>query len=456
MAEGTSDLLLNAGVSAEDVKAISDAIDMEELTRLILELSNIYSPSTCEAESAEFVRKWMETEGFNPFTVGAVPHRPNVIGSYGGHGEGKNLLFTAHLDTESPYNDPVLDGKTRRSDSSGNREWKECWLEDGKFYGYAVANDRGPMSCMLMAAKALKKAGYELSGQMYITACPGECGPEPIEDREGIEYCGKEIGATYMFHHGRIAPDFAIAAEGTDFDVTWLGAGYALFRVRIFGQAIFRPLLKTPQKTEDHPSPLYHLGPVIEALHEWSREYETGNVYEAKGGTSFPKATISCIEGGVPYGGTEICSVYIGCDMTPKQKASQIQHELEAVMRSLDGIEFEVVPINVRHGFEANDDEISPLVQGIDSAVQSVHDHAVKIAKPVYSSMWRDHNVFNMNRVPALTFGPTRWRPTPQDFFDCTLMYALTALSVCGRLEGKARKISTRTVYGDSSNPFDD
>ena len=456
MADGLSEAKLASGITPEDVKAISEAIDIEELTQLILDLANIYSPSTGEAEAAEFVRQWMDREGFEPFTVGAVPHRPNVIGSYGGHGPGKNLLFTAHLDTESPYNDPVLDGKTRRSDSSGNREWRECWIEDGKFYGYAVANDRGPMSCMLMAAKALKKAGYELSGQMYLTACPGECGPEPIEDREGIEYCGKEIGASYMFHHGRVAADFAIAAEGTDFDVTWLGAGYGLFRVRIFGQSIFRPLLKTPEKTADHPSPLYKIGPVIEALHAWSRDFETNNVYEARGGTAIPKATISCIEGGVPYGGTEICSIYIGCDMTPRQTAAQILHELKEVMRGLEGVEFEVVPINVRHGFEAQDDEIAPLVNGIDVAVQSVHNHSVDIAKPVYSSMWRDHNVFNMNRVPALTFGPNRWRPTPQDFFDCTLMYALAALSVCGRLDGKVQQISTQSVYGDRGNPFDD
>ena len=29
----------------------------------------------------------------------------------------------------------------------------------------------------------------------------------------------------------------------------------------------------------------------------------------------------------------------------------------------------------------------------------------VERAAPVYSSMWRDHNVFNMNRVPAITTG---------------------------------------------------
>lgn len=454
MADGLLDAALGAGIAPEDVKAIADAIDIEELKTLILDLANIYSPSTGEAEASAFVHDWMEREGFRPLSVGAVPHRQNVIGTYGGNGPGKNLLFTAHLDTESEPADPVIRGKTRRPESVKNREWTECWLEDGKFYGYAVANDRGPMSCMLMAAKALRKAGYELAGRMYLTACPGECGPEPIEEHGGVENMGKEIGAHYMFYHGGVAPDFAIAAEGTDFGVTWLGCGGATFRIRLYGQSIFRPLLKAPKATADHPSSIYKLGPVIEALHAWSLDYEAANAYHAKGGSSLPKATISCVQAGFPHsGGTEVAAIYVSCDLTPKQKAAQVLHELEAVMRSLPGIEFEVEPVSVSHGYEADDTEVAPLVAGVDVAVQSVLGHPAEIAKPVYSSMWRDHNVFNMHRVPAVTFGPVRWRPTPEDFFKCTLMYALTALKICGRVDGDVEKRTGRTVYGD--NPFD-
>ena len=456
MADGITKPSMLSAFSDEDVKAISDAIDISELTGLILDLSNIYSPSTGEAEASAFVHAWMEREGFKPLSVGAVPHRQNVIGTYGGNGPGRNLLFTAHLDTESEPSDPVVLAKTRRPSSVENREWRECWLEDGKFYGYAVANDRGPMSCMLMAAKALQKAGFDLAGRMYLTACPGECGPEPVEERGGIDYMGKEIGAHYMFHHGGVAPDFAIAAEGTDFGVTWLGAGSCTFRVRIYGESIFRPLLKAPEKTTDHPSPLYKLGPVIEAIHAWTRNYELVNAYDASGGTCLPKATISSIQGGFPYsGGTQICSLYIGCDLGPKQKGADVLHDLEAVMRELPGVEFDVEPVNIYHGYEARDDDIQPLAASIGAAVQSVKGHPVEKAKSVYSSMWRDHNVFNMHRIPALTFGPNRWRPTPQDFFDCTLIYALVALSICGRMEGQVQSTPVKGVYGGLSNPFD-
>jgi len=65
--------------------------------------------------------------------------------------------------------------------------------------------------------------------------------------------------------------------------------------------------------------------------------------------------------------------------------------------------------------------------------------------------MWRDHNVFNMHRVPAITTGPKRWRPTPNDLADSALIYALTALEICGRAE-LTEAAKGASVYTD--NPF--
>ena len=158
-------------ISQSDKEAIAAAIDAEELVKLALDLGNVPSFAGQETAAAEFVFEWMKREGFNPRKVGATPERPNVIGAYGGAGAGKNLLFTAHLDTESPTWDPDLDAFKFRPETLDNPEWTQCWLEDGRLHGFPIANDRGPMSCFLMAAKALKKAGIELGGRMYLTAC---------------------------------------------------------------------------------------------------------------------------------------------------------------------------------------------------------------------------------------------------------------------------------------------
>ncbi|MXO65015.1 peptidase M20 [Altericroceibacterium endophyticum] len=444
-------------VSQEECAAIEAAIDQDELVSLALELGNIHSVSRYEAEAAQYVYDWMGREGFSPRKVGATPERPNIIGQLGGTAPGANLLFTAHLDTESPSGDPQQDSYRYRQSTLNDREWKECWLdEEGRLRGYPISNDRGPMACTLMAAKALRKAGIEPAGTAWITACPGEIGPEPIEEFEGIDYLGKDIGAHYLFHHGGVAPDYAIAAEGTDFGMTWMGAGYAVFRIRLFGTGMFTPILDIPEKVSDHGNPIYRLGPVIEALHEWGRDWAANGVIEGRGGRSEPKMQIASIRAGVPQdfgAGTEVCALYVEVALNPRQKAADAQHGLSAVMRKMDVAGFDIMPVVVRHGFEADDQAVSPLAGAVDAATRLARQAPVERAHPVYSSMWRDHNVFNMHRIPAVTTGMPRWRPTPADMVSSTLIYALTMLSVCGKGDASQLGGGSSSVYGDET-PF--
>ena len=441
-------------VTQADRDAIAAAIDTNELTELALTLGNIPSRSGEERAAGEFVHDWMAREGFSPRKVGATEDRFNVIGTYGGLGAGKNLLFTAHLDTESPTRDPGLDVHKYSPATLADPEWERCWLEDGVLRGYPIANDRGPMSCFLIAAKALKAAGYGLAGKMYLTACPGEIGPEPIEEHRGVAYLGKDIGAHYLFHHGGVAPDYAIAAEGCDFGWTSVGCGYAVFRLRLWGEGTFTPLLRHPEAAGDHPNPIYRVGKLTDAIHAWTRQWEAASRYESAGGIAEPKVQLCAVRGGVPFqfgDGTEVVSLYLEVGLNPRQKAADVQHSLEAMVREAGLGRVEIEPVVVRHGFEAKADEVRSLVEAVDSATRLGLGEPVVLANPVYSSMWRDHNVFNMHRVPAITTGPKRWRPTPKDLADSALIYALTALAICGRAEaGEAARGSS--VYPD--NPF--
>jgi len=441
-------------VSQADRDAIAAAIDTDELVELALTLGNIPSRSGQEREAGQFVHDWMAREGFSPRKVGATPERSNIIGTYGGLGAGKNLLFTAHLDTESPTRDPDLDIHKYSPATLADPEWERCWLEDGVLRGYPIANDRGPMSCFLIAAKALKTAGYGLAGKMYLTACPGEIGPEPIEEHRGIAYLGKDIGAHYLFHHGGVAPDYAIAAEGCDFGWTSVGCGYAVFRLRLWGEGTFTPLLRHPERASDHPNPIYRVGALTDAIHAWTRDWEIAGRYESEGGIAEPKVQLCAVRGGVPYqfgDGTEVVSLYLEVGLNPRQKAADAQHALEAMVRAAGVGRVEIEPVVVRHGFEAAAGEVAPLVGAVDAATRLGLGRPAALASPVYSSMWRDHNVFNMHSVPAITTGPKRWRPSPKDLADSALIYALTALAVCGRADGgEAARASS--VYPD--NPF--
>jgi len=457
MADGTISpgLPASAAVSEEDKAAIVAAIDEAELVDLALTLGNIPSPARHEKAAGDFVYDWMAKEGFAPRKVGATPDRNNIIGTYGGAGPGKNLLFTAHLDTESPTFDPDHDRYKYTAETLANPEWQTCWLENGELRGFPIANDRGPMSCFLIAAKALKKAGIELGGRMYLTACPGEIGPEPIEELRGVAYLGKDIGAHYMFNHGGVAPDYAIAAEGCDFGLTWVGSGYSVFRIQIQGQGIFTPLLTHPDTISGHTNPIYKIPAVIEALHAWCKSFEATSRYESAGGVSNPKSQIAAVRAGVPHefgAGTEIANLYLEVGLNPRQRACDIQHSLEDMLREKGFDRIEVEAMVVRHGAEADAGEVAPLVAAVDAATRLTLGRPVERAAPVYSSMWRDHNVFNRQGVPAITTGFKRWRPTPKDLTDSALIYALTALAVCGRATVTGRTAAVRPVYGD--NPF--
>ncbi|MDH1866518.1 hypothetical protein N5D83_06765 [Pseudomonas chengduensis] len=422
-------------VSAEEKSAICAAIDQNELVDLALTLGNIPSRSGYEAEAAGYVYQWMEKEGFTPRSVAAVPHRPNIIGEYGGSGDGASLLFTAHLDTESPDFSPALDDHKYRPETVKKREWTECWLEDNRVHGFPVANDRGPMTCFLMAAKALRKAGIELSGRLYLTACPGEIGPEPIEERAGIDFLGKDIGAHYLFHHGGVAPDYVVAAEGTDFGITWVGSGYSLIRIRLLGEAAFTPALEHPSLLA-HPNPIYRMGTVIEALHRWGVDYEQRYRYESAGGIAIPKVQIDSVRAGVPHtfgAGTEVCNLYLEVGLAPHQNVAPVVRELQTLLRSVKVGAFEVQPLVVRHGAEADAQAVQPLQQAFAAATGQILNQPLQQAHPVYSSMWRDHNVFNTQGIPAVTCGMPRSLPRPEDMVNSAAIYALTALAICGR-----------------------
>ncbi|WP_225907934.1 peptidase M20 [Hyphomonas sediminis] len=445
----------NYAVSEEDAAALAAAIDKEEMTKVALELGNIPSPARGEAQAAEYVYQWLAKEGFRPRKVGATPERPNVIATYGGKGDGKSLLYTAHLDTESPTWNPDEDAYKFRPETLEVREWNECWLEDGAFHGYPIANDRGPMTCFLFAAKALKKCGFDLSGRLYLTASPGEIGPEPIEEARGVDFMGKEIGTHYVFNHGGVSPDYAIAAEGCDYGLTWIGCGYIVFRIRLYGEAIFTPLLNSPRLASQHPNPIYRMGSAIQPILDWSLKYEAESRYESEGGSAFPKVQLSAVRGGVPHvfgAGTEVCAIYLEVGLAPNQEIGPVHRDLEKYLRAANIGEFDIEPVVVRHGFEADAARVSPLVSAVDVATRLTLGKPVERAAPVYSSMWRDHNVFNMNRVPAITTGFKRWRPTPDDLAKSALIYALTALALCGKADSEEEAARKKPVYGD--NPF--
>ncbi|AOX21487.1 zinc-binding metallopeptidase family protein [Kozakia baliensis] len=406
-------------------------LDRNLLRRRILELCSIASPQGHEREAGEYVERWMAEEGFRPRRVAAVPERFHVVGTLGGHGtaSSRELLMASHLDTEGGL-DPQ---DARWCVPPGATPEEPVAERDGVFTGAAVANDRGPMACFLMAGSLIQKAGIRLAGRLHMAACPGEIGPDPVDGREGVAQSGKDVGAAYLLANGGIAPDFMIAAEGTDFAVTAQGAGYAIFRLSLYGEQIFTPLFDASLPLKDHPNPVYRLGDAIARLHAWAPCFEQAHRFETAWGTTIPKVQIGAIRGGLPYalgGGTGVCALYVEVGLSAIDRVQDIRREMEVV---LDGIgPYALDCVAYRQGGVADETAVTPLLGALATASRAVRGAELEVADPVYASMWRDHNVYNRAGIPAVTFGPRRWRPTLDDFVTATLLFARTAIEVCG------------------------
>ncbi|MCR5278257.1 MAG: M20/M25/M40 family metallo-hydrolase [Lachnospiraceae bacterium] len=411
-------------------RLVEKEIDSEELKELILTLCNIKSPYLFEKEAGDFVYDWMKKEGFDPRRVG-MKDRFNVVGTLKGDGTGKSVLFSSHLDTGGPR-DRADDLWMCAKDNIDNPYWHEASFKDGKFFGQGVDNDKGPMACFLIAAKAIQKMGVPLKGDIYLTACPGEMGQEPVSEYQGAEYISKDIGAEYMMIHGGIMADFGVSAEGTDFGVSWVEAGKAFFKITVHGKSMYTPVMQTNEDLLAHNNPIMKCGPLLDELNRYALEYEKKYTIDTKGGKVIPKIQVGAIRGGLPYfiiGGTEVCELYLDCRITPGMEPKVIYKDLKKIIDRM-GVKADIELFLFRQGREADEEKIAPYIKLLNNAHKEVFHKDVEISTPGFSSMWRDHNVFNEYLIPSVTYGPSRYCPSLEDMVNCAKAYAMIALEV--------------------------
>ena len=407
-------------------------IDREELAGLAISLADIYSPPGEEKAVADFVAEWLEQEGFEPKMLSLVPERPNVVGTLKGSGGGYSLLFNSHMDvapaTDVFYRDPM------------DPILRSAWREGDVLYGMGIINDKGPMACFLSAAKAIKKSGIPLKGDLVLTTVSGEIGYEPVDEFTSPEYISKEVGARFLVSHGTIA-DYAIIAEATRFRIAWIEAGKAFFKITIFGERpMYCPYLSRPYELEKNPNAIVRMSKLVQTLEEWAFDYEKKHTYVCPGGTLIPKINLGAIRGGAPYRPTqspELCSLYVDCRTTPNQDVMALKAELEDIIRSIN-LEGKVELYVFRRGYEARN--IDRLSGAIEQAHLNVFGEKPEPVVGPECSMWRDINIFNEVGIPAATYGPAVGAGTMgklnialDDLMNAARIYAMAALDVCNQ-----------------------
>jgi acetylornithine deacetylase/succinyl-diaminopimelate desuccinylase-like protein len=239
-----------------------------------------------------------------------------------------------------------------------------------------------------------------------------------------------------------VVADYALVAEGTDFDLGWAVAGKACFKITVYGKSVYVPFMPARSELSRSPNAIIKMAPVLSDLEDWAARYERENAVDTPGGRIIPKANVGAIRAGSPShisSSAKACSIYMDVRLAPGADPLAIREGLRKVVKDC-GVEGEVQLYTFRKAQVAQG--VEPLVDAVGWAHAMVGAEKPGIVAPAYSSMWRDHLVFIEAGIPALTYGPSGStggaRPYSmkiQDMVQAVQSYALIALNVCSRIK---------------------
>ena len=426
------------GAVGEVLRRIDEA--RQDLAELALDLGNTYGPFGNEAPVASKVHAWYQANGISSRLVEVIEGRASVVARLPGSGEGRSLIFNAHLDTEA--SGPDYDHLMQTPDPNKVGAWRD----GDRLFGHTVLNDRGCMSVFMIAARALLEVGVKLQGDLLLTSVVGETGAAPVDEYEGLRYEGKGFGSSYLVQHG-VRADFALIAETTNFASCWYNCGAIYYKLTLRGKNMYTPRLMRPDRLADHPNAIVKAAPLLETIERWAIEREVQHATSTPCGSVRPKAQVGAIRGGLPWRpnrSSPYCALYVDVRTLPGEDPGEVTKSLRAAIDDA-GVEAELEMIMSKPG--AVGSGVEPLVEAIRTSHQVVRGAPPPAeAEEAVVSMWRDTNVFNVGGIPAVTFGPSRGRADIQgeghfelnDLVDGAKMYALTALQIAGDVQPKA------------------
>ncbi len=416
-------------------KKVLAHLDRDELAQLACDLVNIPSPTGQEKAIAEFILDWYETNGLKAIRQEVEKDRPNAVGILKGQGNGLSLMFNGHLDTSFTGTDEDLRIVSKLEPESELRGS----IGDGKVYGLGISNMKGGVASFMMAAKAIKKSGIQLKGDLILTGVVGEISRTPIGPFQTQAYRGEGIGTRHLLTHG-IQSDYAMVTDGSDLNVVWTQVGVVDFKVSTFGKARAAWGSKRASQPMVEINAIIKMTKIIEAIEKWAEDFEERYIYNSPTGPILPKVNIGAIEGGAPYKPNYlpgICNIYVDVRTPPQVRPLTVQHEVEGVLSSL-GIEYDLEFYRSLMGYEGKG--VEPLVQSLEEVHQYLFNEKPKPESPERASIWTDTNVYNELGIPAIKFGPRGKNIGPRreeikidDMVKAAQVYTLVALDICNR-----------------------
>lgn len=377
-----------------------------------------------EESIALFVAGKLEAMGFAVEKYESQPHRPNVVGTLKGVGDGPSLMINDHLDTY-PAVEPERWDKCDQDPFKATRHGD--WL-----YGRGTSDTRGNLAASLLAVKAVLDEGVKLKGDLV-------CCYTVDEEKNGLH------GAIYMTKTKQLKTDYSITAEPTAWggeskdwgmNISVANAGNCLIEVNVTGlkSHIWRPDTGTNAITL--------ASTLVAPLNEMGFRYTPSELM----GHTPPCVCVVRINGGLPgemQFSPDSCTLTLAVvgimpGMTIDTVIEDISEVVSRTLNSEKNADFSVrqVPDSLFvHGTEPVPENEEPNLS-IAKAYQQILGDKPKINR---KNAFNDTIRFREAGINAVTFGPGEdgWSPINESIsvpksVVATKIYALSLMKILG------------------------
>jgi acetylornithine deacetylase/succinyl-diaminopimelate desuccinylase-like protein len=304
-------------MNADDRDKAAHYITPDVVRQTLIDMIDIRSPTGSEAGMADYVVGRLRAAGIDASQQLVDAGRPNAIGHVPGRGDGRNLLFTGHMDTSYSGDEPHLGGEGFRPKGI---------FRDGWIWGLGASNMKSGLAGLLVAFEAIAKSGIALHGDLTFGGVVGEIEKAPVEEFQGSEYAGYGIGTKHLVTHGTTA-DFALLGEPTGMRLCTTNMGCIWARITVGGTVAHAALTNKPGTV----NAIAVARALCDDIDAWAKSFGEQNVYLGERA----HATIAAMRGGAPWRLSRNpyeCGVYLDIRTVPGQSAEDIKRALRALL----------------------------------------------------------------------------------------------------------------------------
>ena len=383
-------------------------IDPEAIARDTLAFVEVKSETCTEGPGSEFLADLLRREGFEVERDDVEPDRSNIYTCITGAGGGPALAFNGHTDT-------IPIGSSDPPGRDGD------WI-----IGRGTEDMKGGLVAMVHAASALKKAGVQLAGDLWLTGVIGHEAPE-----------GKKEGPKRLIEHlrsRRIPADAVIIVEGPC--AIWAASlGSAIFNIDIADDRGPIHTIKIPYET----NPAHWVGKLLVELQQREEEFKQGPAHLLCGRQLY---NVGMVHGGDYMNRLPAEFRVTGTRRwTPGITLKDIRAEFQEMCdrySEKSGLRWSYFLEGEREPFETPADH--PIVRALQESGEAVSGSTPKI---IGMGLVGDANLYdNDGGVKTVYYGPAHQtahsdheRVSISQLAHCAKVYALAAMKYCGVAE---------------------